>query len=149
MKSTVIKVLLGLVVFSLLVAYNYNRARVALKDTRQSQLSIEVFVPETAKQGQRVPVTWQVAAPKDFTTTDTTIFYSSVATPSSVTKADSPQALGYQFSLSDYRSGNFNLPFIFDGNIIFPKPGIYFLRAYSFVRGNHLWTEEKQITINP
>lgn len=149
MKSTVIKVFLGLALFTLLVAYNYNRARVALKDTRQSQLSIEVFVPDTAKQGQRVPITWQVTAPNDFQTTDTTIFYSSVATPSAVTKSDSPQALDYQFSLSDYRTGSFNLPYLFEGNIVFPQSGVYYLRAYSFIRDNHLWTEEKQITVTP
>lgn len=149
MKSTVIKILLGFAVFTLLVFYNYNRARVALKDTRPSQLSIGLSVPQTAKQGQRVPVTWQVTAPGDFQTTDTTIFYSSTSTPSAVTKVDSPHALGYQFSLSDYRTGIFNLPYIFEGNIVFPKSGTYYLRAYSLVRNNHLWTEEKQITVTP
>jgi len=149
MKSPFAKFLLGFAVFSLLVVYNYNKARVALKDTRQSQLSIDVLAPQTAKQGQTVPFSWQITAPADFQTTDTTIFYSAVSTPSAVTKSDSPQALGYQFSLSDYRSGNFNLPHTFKANIVFPKPGVYFLRAYSFVRNNHLWTEEKQIVITP
>ncbi len=150
MKSIVIKVILGLLFFSLLVAYNYNRARVALKDTRQSELSIELTsLSQTATQGQTVPVTWKVTAPSDFQTNDTTIFYSSISTPSAVTKHDSPQALGYQFSLSDYRSGNFNLPYTFEGNVDFPMPGTYYIRAYSFVRDNHLWTEEKQITITP
>lgn len=149
MKSLFIKFLLGFAIFTLLVAYNYNRARVALRDTRQSQLSIEINIPQVAKQGQTVPVSWQVTAPADFQTTDTTIFYSSVSTASAVAKTDSPQALGYQFSLSDYRLGNFNLPHTFEANITFPKPGTYFLRAYSLVRNNHLWTDEKQITITP
>ena len=149
MKSIVIKVILGLLFFSLLVTYNYNRARVALKDTRQSELNIELFAPKTVIHGQSVPVTWKVTAPSDFQTNDTTIFYSSISTPSAVTKHDSPQALGYQFSLSDYRSGNFNLPYTFEGNIDFPMPGTYYIRAYSFVRDNHLWTAEKQITITP
>lgn len=149
MKSIVIKLLLGFAVFTLLVTYNYNRARIALKDTRQSQLSIEVFVPSTAKQGQRVPITWQVTAPNDFQTTDTTIFYSSLSTPSAVTRSDAPDALAYQFSLSDYRTGSFNLPYLFESNIIFPKSGVYYLRAYSLVRNNHLWTDEKQITVTP
>ncbi len=149
MKSLFIKITLGITIFIILVSYNYNRARLALKDTRQSELSIELFVPETVTQGQTVPVTWKVNAPADFQTSDTTIFYSSISTPSAVTKFDSPQAVGYQFSLADYRSGNFNLPYVFEGNIVFPKPGTYYLRAYSFIRDNHLWTEEKQITIIP
>jgi hypothetical protein len=149
MKSLFTKFLLGLIIFTLLVFYNYSRARLALKDTRQSQLTIDVALPVTAKQGESTPVSWQVVAPSDFQTTDTTIFYSSVSTASAVTKTDSPQALGYQFSLSDYRTGSFNLPYTFEASIVFPKPGVYFLRAYSFVRNNHLWTEEKQITIAP
>ncbi len=150
MKSLFIKIILGITIFIILVSYNYNRARVALKDTRQSELSIELTsLPQTAKQGQTVSLTWQVVAPADFQTTDTTIFYSSISTPSAVAKYDSPQALGYQFSLTDYRSGSFVLPYKFEANITFPKPGTYYLRAYSFVRDNHLWTEEKQITISP
>ncbi len=137
-------------IFCTFVYYNYNRARVALKDTRQSELGIELTtLPKTAEQGQRVFVSWLVTAPNDFQTTDTTIFYSSISTPSAVTKLDSPLALGYQFSLPDYRTGGFNLPFTFEGSIVFPKPGIYYLRAYSLIRNNHLWTEEKQITVNP
>lgn len=150
MKSLFIKIILGITIFITLVFYNYNRARVALKDTRQSELSIDLtLLPQTAKQGQRVPISWQVVAPADFQTSDTTIFYSSISTPSAVTKTDSPQALDYQFSLPDYRSGNFSLPYAFEGNIDFPKPGTYYIRAYSFVRDNHLWTDEKQITITP
>lgn len=149
MKSSFVKILLGFAIFTLLVVYNYNRARVALRDTRQSQLSIEINLPQVAKQGQVVPVSWHVTTPADFQTTDTTIFYSSISTASAVTKADSPQALGYQFSLSDYRLGNFNLPYTFKANIVFPKPGTYFLRAYSLVRNNHLWTDETQITVTP
>ncbi len=149
MQKTLVWFSISAAVFVGLVYYNAKLAQKNLSQGTPSKLAISILeLPSQAKVGERVSISWEVEAPADFQTTDTTIFYSPVSTPSAVTKSDSPEAVGYQSSLSDYRQGSFYLPFTFDGSITFQKPGTYFLRAYSLVRGNHLWTDEKQITIS-
>lgn len=137
-------------VFLALIYLNFKKAQTRYQDNSPSQISINfVDIPDTVRVNQRVNLAWSVSAPADFKTTNTTIFYSQVSSPSAITKNDSPDAAGYQFSLPDYQKGVFSLPDTFDGFIAFTSPGDYYLRGYALVRDNHLWTAEKHIKVSP
>lgn len=135
--------------FTGLSYYNFKKANIQFANNTPSKLEIKINqLPVDIRVGQPVNISWSINAPRDFQTTNTTLYYSQISSPSAITKSDSPKAVGYQFSTLDYQSGDFNLPDKFDANVTFPRAGIFYLRAYAFVRGNHLWTEEKQIIVN-
>lgn len=135
-------------IFVSLVYYNFHQAQVSLKNTSQTNLSIKLDeLPSNTKVNQSLKISWYVEAPSDFETTSTTIYYGPNSSPSALVRTNAPDAVGYPFSTSDYRKGNFYLPSKFESSLLFSKPGIYYLRGYSLVRNNHLWTDEKKIIV--
>lgn len=140
---------IGLLLFiSFVSLYRINTTKQKTASTATSHLEIKLSETlDTISTNSRTKLSWTVIAPNDFETTSTSIYYSQTSSPSAVTKLDSPDAVGYQFSFPDYKTGIYKLPDNFEVYTTFSEPGVYYLRAYALVRGNHLWTEEKKITV--
>ena len=140
---------LFLSLFLVLVYTNYRKAQSRYSDSTPSQFSISlVDLPSTTKVGERISVQWSISAPSDFKTTNTTLFYGQTSSPSALTKTDSPNAVGYQFSLPDYQVGIFSLPDLFGANLTFTQVGDYYIRPYALIIDNHVWGEEKHIKVS-
>lgn len=151
MKSLYLKILSLLLIFCGLVYFNYFKAQNAIKNTRETVLSIEIKQPSSQSYRTNLPIefTWNIEAPSDFQTNYTTLYYDFYSTPSALTRNDSPDAVGYHYKTSDYLNGRFFLPSTFSSTVSFAKPTRVWFRAYSNIRGNHLWTEEKYLDITP
>jgi len=133
-----------------LVFYNYQKQQKNLRNSRQTQFSINFEkIPETMTTNQPANVSWKVGAPESFSTTATGIYWNYESSPSALTKFDSPKAVGYPNFTEDYSSGLFKLPDTFDLNLKFPRVGTVYFRAYAKIDNDYLWTEEKQILVTP
>lgn len=134
--------------FFLLVYYNYQKAQLALKETRPSPLSVElVSYPESITKGGRGSFFWHVQSSPDLSTSFSTIYWGIESSPGALTKIDSPQAVGYPRFQSDFTNGRYILPNDFDLRISFDKLGRIFFRAYAKVGGDHLWSEERSFEV--
>lgn len=141
-------ILSAFMVFIGFVYFNYSVAQQAIKETKPSPLFVEIIsFPEKIKVNHSGHFSWRVEGSPDLSTSFTTIFWGYQATPSALTRSDSPAAVAYPYSQPDYTTGSFKLPDSFDLNIFFNRPGTVWFRAYSNIRGEHLWSEEKQIMI--
>ncbi len=139
-----------LLVFSVLVFYNYLVAQKKLKNVKDTVFSISIVNPAvSARVGESVPFSWKVDAPSNFQTQYTTIFYGNVSTPSALLKTSSPESVKYQFSVKDYVGDNFFLPNTFNINLTFSKTERIWYRGYAKIGEDHLWTEEKYLDILP
>lgn len=140
--------LFGTMVFIGLVGYNYLVAQRKIRETRPSPLEITLqSYPEKVVSGNTGTFVWKVDSSPDLSTPKTTIYYGRIASPSALSKKDSPEAVGYPYHQEDYFEGLFKLPGTFDLSIRFTEPGKIYLRAYAKVGNNHLWTDEKIIEI--
>jgi hypothetical protein len=132
-------------IFLLLIYFNLSKAQ---RDIRLSQIpKYQITLtnpPLDASANQPVDFTWNVQAPDTATTTLTTIYYGHVSSPSALTTSNSPQAVGYPYSLPDYSTGNYFLPDTFSASTSFFKGNIFY-RAYAKVGNQHLWSEEKRL----
>lgn len=134
---------IGLVIFFLLVFYNYLGAQKAIRETKTSPLSIElVSFPETVKMGSRGTFIWHIKSSPDLTTSFTTIYWGYEASPGALPATASPLAVGYPKSQLDYSTGLFILPNTFDLRIPFDQAGKVYFRAYAKVKNDHLWSDE-------
>ena len=141
-------IFIGIAVFLLLVYINYLNAQVALKETRPSQLSVELIsYPESVTIGGKGSFFWHVQSSPDLSTSFSTIYWGYQSSPSALTKMDSPQAVGYPYSQPDYTNGRYRLPSDFELGIRFDKPGLVFFRAYAKVGSGHLWSEERSLEV--
>lgn len=148
--KTFLIVTLGIFVFSGLVFYNYFVAQKKLREVKPAALGISLLsYPNILKAGQTGTFIWNVDATSDQSTPQTAIYWGYIASPSALTFADSPDAVGYPNRENDYWQGTFKLPETFDVNIHFDKPGIVYFRAYAKVGKDYLWTEENFVDIKP
>ncbi len=145
------KLFLGLgllLVFLLLIFYNQKKAK---REILMSQTPVYgvalVDSPLNASADQPVEFIWKVTAPDTATSLTTTIYYSPVSSPSALTTSDSPQAVGYYYSLTDYFDGIFSLPDTFSASTSLLK-GTVFYRAYARVGNQHLWSKEYQLEVH-
>jgi hypothetical protein len=139
---------LSLLTFSFAVWYNYQQAQKNLKSASPSQFKIEMLeAPQEVQAGKRYPFVWQIDSTGSFSTTATTIYWSSSSSPSALTKTDSPQAVAYERSAPDYLRGNFVLPDKFDLDLSFDRPGPIYYRAYAKIGNDHYWTPEYHINV--
>mgnify|MGYP001562217983 CR=1 FL=1 len=140
--------LVGLVVFYLLIYYNYYQAQQAIKNTRPSPLSVElVSYPESLSVGSSGTFIWHVQSSPDLSTFYSTLYWGNQSSPSALTKNDSPQAVGYPSFVADYTDGRYRLPNDFDIKIKFNKIGKVYFRAYAKVGQEHLWSEENSLEV--
>ena len=85
-------IFIGIAVFLLLVYINYLNAQVALKETRPSQLSVELIsYPESVTIGGKGSFFWHVQSSPDLSTSFSTIYWGYQSSPSALTKMDSPK----------------------------------------------------------
>jgi len=148
LKTVIIICLVSLSIFIFSVWYNYRLAQKDLKATSQSQFKIVIIeAPQQAKVGERYPFVWQIDSTGSFSTTATTIYWSSSSSPSALTKADSPQAVAYERSAPDYLQDDFTLPSEFDLGLSFDRPGVIYYRAYAKIGDDHYWTPEHSLNV--
>jgi len=142
-------IIFGCVIFLALIYFNYTVARKNIQNGKSAEISTTLFsYPEAIGVDSKGLVMWSVQAPPDLKTDFTTIYYGQESSPSALTKFDSPQAVNYPYRLEEYTNGSFKLPDTFDAHITFDKPGIIYFRSYAKVGRDHLWSEEKSITVN-
>lgn len=148
MKHHLAYLLIGFVIFSSLVYYNYFQAQKSIQNTRPSPLSIELLSsPTQVKAGLPASFVWRLNSSPDLSTSYTTIYWGYQSSPSALTSSDSPQAVMYPHSAPDYIGGIFSLPDTFDLNLVFTQPGQVWFRAYAKVKENHLWSEENSLIV--
>ena len=128
--------------------YQIYDAKKKISQEKQSVLSINfVNQPEFAAAGENKSFSYHVEAPPSFLTSSTTIYYSYDATPSALTKNDSPEAVRYANHDDNYFLGDFKLPQTFESSLNFPHPGTIYFRAYAKVGNDHLWTKEQKLMV--
>jgi len=137
-------------VFLFLSYYEFNQGRAQFL---QSGPSVEPTITIVSDQvssspGQPIEVTWRLDTPTPRHVDSTTIYYDTQATPSALTTSDFPHAPGYNYSLTDYQSGQISSPGIFTAVIYPPESAkkLYY-RGYALVDGNNYWTPEYTIEI--
>jgi hypothetical protein len=141
-----ISALIVLVLFS--VFYNYQQTKRNTKTPTAPTVNISIVnAPQLVVINTPTKFQWQVEAPADLITTDTTLYYDYHSSPSALTVADSPEAVRYSQFAPDYLRGQFPLPDMFTANLSFGKTGTVYLRAYSKVGDRHFWTSEIPITV--
>lgn len=140
---------ISLTLLLVLIFYNYRQAQIRLRETRQTQFSIELTkFPEELIVGEKTNFAWLVTAPESFSAVKTGIYWSYDSSPSALIKGDSPEAVNYANFTFDYATGSFQLPDTFDLDLSFNQRGVVYFRAYAQIDHDHLWTEEKQLKIN-
>lgn len=148
--NILIFVLLFVIFIILLVFYNYFQSQKAKREERSSIIQVSnLSFPETITAGSRGSFVWRIDAPSDLQTTATSIYWGYESSPSALTEADSPEAVGYPYHPSDYEVGDFRLPSDFDVSISFNEPGKIYFRSYAKVQKKHLWSEENTVTVQP
>lgn len=139
--------LISLAVLTSLIYYNFRQVRQKLS-TKQSEFSVELLdSPTSGTVGERLPFKYKVNSSGNFSATSTTIYWGPSASPSALTKYDSPEAVGYPRSVTDYLTGVYPLPETFDLNLVFDKSGSIFYRAYAKIGNDHYWSPEEEIRI--
>lgn len=134
-----------LVGFFLLSFFEFKLSREDLL-TQINQPSASISISSFPSDNTSTPTfTWRIDGPPS-TTNTTSIYYDYQSTPSAVTKADSPQALGYHYHTPDYFQGSFSIPQTFEASIT-PRTGPLFFRAYTYTNGEHLWTPEYKVIV--
>lgn len=148
MKPKFAIVVTGILTFFLLVTFNYFRAQRDISETRSSPLSATlVSYPEKIKVGSIGTFIWNIEATSDLTAASTALYWGYESSASALTKLDSPSAVGYPNTQSDYSVGQYRLPSTFDVNIRFPKAGKVYFRSYAKVRDWHVWSEEMTLEV--
>jgi hypothetical protein len=134
-------------IFLLLIFFNLTKAQQDIASSKTPQYTTTLLdSPTLTSINKPVNFSWNVVAPNTANTTLTTIYYGFVSTPSALTIKDSPQAVGYPQSLSDYQNGRFFLPDTFSASTSFLKGTVYY-RAYALVGNQHLWSPETKLVI--
>lgn len=147
-QKTLIYLSIIILSFLGLVYYNYQIAQKNLQNTSPSFFDIRMIESPTETEVSKTNhFVYEVIADNSFVTSSTTIYWSPQSSPSALTKADSPAAVGYERSLPDYQKGDFRLPGKFDLDIIFDKPGTIYYRAYAKIGEDHYWTDEKKLYV--
>lgn len=137
---------LGFIVLS--VFYNYFKAQQAIKNEKPSILETDlVSYPEELLSGGTGTFFWNVNTPSDLSTSMTTIYWDYESSPSALTNADSPEAVGYHYKTTDYLVGQFKLPDTFDSQIMFDKKSTIYFRSYAKVNNLHLWSKEYSLVV--
>lgn len=149
-KKITLYSLIGFLLLSLAVWYNYQNAQKAIREQKPSVLTSDlVSYPEKIMQNGKGTFFWHVDTPNDLIATKTTLYWSYESTPSALTAQDSPEAVGYPNYTNDYLVGEFKLPDTFDSEVQFSKAGRVYFRSYAKVRDQHLWSEEYSLTVLP
>lgn len=141
-KKITLFAILCFIVFSSLIFYNYSRAQQNLSSKSSSFSVALIKPPQLAKIGEPVTFYWEVNSTGNFSTSQTAIYWSFHSSPSALIQTDSPSALGYPYHSPDYATGIYKLPFVFDANFTFDKPGPVYFRAMSYIEKNYYWTPE-------
>ena len=149
-KKILIYSIIAFISLSLAVFYNYQKAQKAIREQKPSVLLTDILsYPEKVTQGGQGTFFWRVDTPNDLVATKTTLYWSYESSPSALTTADSPEAVGYPNSTQDYLVGEFKLPDTFDSEIQFTKAGRVYFRSYAKVRDQHLWSPEFSLIVLP
>ena len=129
-----------------LSVYDYlTLRRTALNSGPSLPPSLSLELPSPVDR--QLNLTWKIDSATPRSTDFTTVYWSQESSPSSLSTTDSPAAAGYPNHLTDYTDGNFFLPAIFPGRLNFSTPGVYYLRAYAYIDGQHYWTEQLPLEI--
>lgn len=136
-----------LVVFICTSYYTFTLSRQKLTNSGPTITpTIILNTPTISDLNAPVTVSWQIDSPTPRRITSTTIYYDTSATPSALSTNDSPLAVGYEHSLNDYQTGDWQSPQTFTARIFPPKDAsAIFLRAYALIENNHYWTPEVKI----
>jgi hypothetical protein len=101
---------------------------------------------EITENGQAT-FTWSIEGlPK--TINKTTIYYGTTSTPGKFGKDVDPQDTEYKNNVKDFLEGNYNVPMRFIGNTVIDIPGTYYARAYAYIKGENIWSDEKVFIVN-
>lgn len=148
MKSTLSRILIGLLIFIALIYYNQVTFRKQQSSGISYPSTIKILDSQVSLDGMRNGMfVWSIDATSDQFATETHIFWGPTSTPSALTKSDSPEAVGYPNKTTDYTEGKYFLPSKFDSKITYPSPGKYWFRAYAKINGEHLWSQEYQVIV--
>ncbi len=110
--------------------------------------SVNLMVPTEVKPKQKFLVTWQVLGQGKIAK-NVALFFGDTSSPSALKAVDSPQAVSYPQKTFDYWHGEYLLPSDFSTYLSAASAGKVFVRAYAYVDGQHLWSNEQVVSIKP
>lgn len=107
-----------------------------------------VDFPREFTEGGQATFTWTVNGPM-YIIHKSTIYFGTIRTVGELNMEVSPPETNYTESVKDFMAGDFIIPMRFVGNSTITKAGKYYGRAYAFISGRNIWSEEREFTVKP
>jgi len=105
-----------------------------------------VNYPSQLSVGQTGTFTWQITGPSA-TIGYTTIVASKESKSGSLDSTIGIPQTPYSELVKDFTNGPFTVPLTFVGNASFSTTGKYYCRAYTYINGKYIWSDEFTITV--
>ena len=103
--------------------------------------------PKEVISGNNAAFTWRIDGPPAVVN-HTAIHFGTVSGEGELGKEIKPEDTKYtQEMLKDFSDGKYNIPLQFVGNIAISKPGKYYYRAHTLVKGKNYWSDEYTLEV--
>jgi cytochrome c553 len=105
-----------------------------------------INIPATVSEISQIAILWAVSG-EGMKASHNEIHYSSKSNPGTFgTDVDSPA--GYSSVITEFASGDFELPMDFSTTITPEGTGTIYLRAHAVIDGKNYWSEEKKVVVH-
>jgi hypothetical protein len=105
-----------------------------------------IDAPRDLLEGSQATFTWSVqGSPEPIDTS--TVYIGTKNISGSIDKTIKPSDLEYTIYIKDFIKGSYMIPMQFVGSVNIPNPGTYYARAYTYINGNHIWSDEHTFTV--
>lgn len=103
--------------------------------------------PAQAALGSVATFTWEILGPIA-STGYSVIVGSKLSTPGTLDESTQISSTSYKLIfVSDFTSGTYTIPIRFVGNSPFYEAGTYYFRAYTWINGKNIWSDEYSLTV--
>jgi hypothetical protein len=126
---------------------NYWTDEVSFKVKSIPKNEIKVVnYPSTLSAGQNGTFTWQITGPS------ATIGYTAIVASGESKSGLLDSQVGipqtpYAELVKDFTSGSFTIPLTFTGNTVINAAGKYYFRAFTYINGKNIWSDEYSLTV--
>lgn len=102
--------------------------------------------PSRLSIGENGTFTWQILGPS-LTTEYTAIVCSKESKSGILDETVDVTQTSYAALTKDFISGTYTVPLTFVGNAIISEKGTYFCRAYTYIKGKNIWSDEFSLSV--
>lgn len=107
-----------------------------------------IDAPKDAVAQKVTTFTWNIEGPP-VTINHTAAHFGLTSHPGELGKDVKPEDTKYTGMVTDFTSGQFNVPLRFVGNTTIADPGTYYFRIHAVIEGKNYWTDEYTFEVKP